>query len=307
MQAKDKLFLSIGVLALALTSAWAFLEQSKISARGAVVNAPSGGAAYETQELKVSMPPSQSWAKASAQPAGDKWIYNVFTPPKIYYNINTKQFTVILPEIVTPPSPDDPLVPPPPPRPALELVSVTQPLFRLQLVGYIGTEGNYRGTFNNEITGKTFFGVSGRKVPELNLEIVAFEAKRRRVDVPGGSTLIEVTAYADVKDTLTGKVYRLDPNKRLPEGPLTATFRLLDGSEVTAKTGDTVKSAEFTYDIGVMTLDPPSVAVTKTGGPEAQPVQETLTIPLPVAPAPVAPELSGDAQPAPEDLFPGPR
>ncbi len=311
LQAKDKLFLTVGGLALVLTSAWAFLEQSKISARSASVIAPSSGVAYEPKELKVVMPSSQSWGKASAQPAGDNWIYNVFTPPKIYYNTHSKQFTVIPPELVAPPVPVDPLVPPPPPRPALELVGVTQPLFRLQLVGYIGTEGNYRGTFNNELTGKTFFGTSGRKVPELNLEIVTFEAKRRKVEVAGGSTIIEVTAFAEVKDTVTGKLYRLDPEKRLPEGPLSATVKLADGAEKTVKTGDTVKSAEFTYVIGELTLDPPAVVVTKTGGSEADSVVETLKIPLPVAPAPEIPAgLEGmppgfDGPPAPG--FPGTR
>lgn len=296
LQAKDKLFLIIGGLSLALTSTWAILEQSKISARSASVNAPAGGSSYEPKELTITMPPSQSWAKAGAQPAGDNWVYNVFTPPKIYYNIQSKQFTVIPPEVVAPVSPVDPMIPPPPARPAIELVSVTQPLFRLQLVGYIGSEGSYRGTFNNEVTGKTFFGTSGRKVPELNLEIVTFEAKRRKVVVEGGSTIIDVTAFADVRDTLTGKMYRLAPEKRLPEGPLSATVKLADGTQKVVSTGDTVTSADFTYVIGALTLEPASVAVTKSGGAEAGPTTETLTIPLPVAPAPVTP-VSPDGMP----------
>ncbi len=302
LQAKDKLFLTIGGLALVLTSVWAFLEQSKISARGTPLNAPTGGSAYEPKEVKVSMPPSQSWAKAGAQPAGENWIYNVFTPPKIYYNTYSKQFTVIPPELYVAPVEVGPLAPPPPPRPAIELVSVTQPLFRLQLVGYIGNEGNYRGTFNNETTGKTFFGTSGRKIPELNLEIVTFEAKRRKVVVAGGSTIIDVTAFAEVKDTLTGKLYRLVPEKRLPDGPLAATIKLVDGTEKTIKSGDTVKSAEFTYVVGALTLDPPSIVVTRSGGAEAEPIVETLTIPLPPAPAPVTPALGGEMMSAPAGM-----
>ena len=302
LQAKDKLFLTIGGLALVLTSVWAFLEQSKISARGTPLNAPTGGSAYEPKEVKVSMPPSQSWAKAGAQPAGDNWIYNVFTPPKIYYNTYSKQFTVIPPELYVAPVEVGPLAPPPPPRPAIELVSVTQPLFRLQLVGYIGNEGNYRGTFNNETTGKTFFGTSGRKIPELNLEIVTFEAKRRKVVVAGGSTIVDFVAYAVVRDAVTGREYMLHHDKRLPEGPLVATVKLTDGSIKDVKTGDRLESEGSTFVIGDLTLYPPSVVVSKSGGAGALPMTETLTVPPPVAPAPVTPELRGEMMSAPAGM-----
>lgn len=299
LQAKDKIFISIGGLALVLTSVLAFLQQSKISALDTAAVAPTGGTNYETKELKVELPPPQNWPKAVAQPAGENWIYNVFTPPKIYYNTQNKQFTVIPPELVKEPTitGNETVVTPPPPRPSLELVKVVQPVFRLQLVGYIGDEGNYRGTFSNELTGKTFFGTSGRKIPDLNLEIVTFEAKRQKVAVQGGSTLVEVIAFAIVKDTVTGKEYRLEHDKRLPDGPLVATLKLVDGSDKEVRTGDSVTSGESTYKVGAITLAPPSVVVIKssTGEPTAE---ETLTVPPPAPPAPVAPAAGFDSIPA---------
>ena len=82
----------------------------------------------------------------------------------------------------------------------------------------------------------------------------------------------------------------------------------MDGTEKTIKSGDTVKSAEFTYVIGALTLDPPSIVVTRSSVAEAEPIVETLTIPLPVAPAPVTPELGGEmmSPPAgmPAEVFP---
>jgi len=298
LKAKDKIFLALGGLALVLTTAWSFLQQSEISSLGTVVSVSTSGRAYEKKEIKVAMPPSQSWAKAGAQPAGEKWIYNVFTPPKIFYNTQTKQFTVIPPElVVVEPIGNEPTGPvlPPVVRPDLELVKVTQPLFRLQLVGYIGSEGNYRGTFNNELTGKTFFGTTGRKVPELNLEITKFEAKRRKVVVAGGSTIIEVTANAVVKDTQTGKEYHLDHDKRLAEGKPTVTLKLADGSERTFSTGDSIACGDFNYTVGELKLEPPSAVVTKTGASLPQPRVETLTVPPPPAPAPVSPPLDPDS------------
>lgn len=299
LQAKDKIFLSIGGLALVLTTVWAFLEQSKISALSSDVTAPTSGPAYEQKEISVAMPPSQTWSSAVPQPAGENWVYNVFTPPKIYYNVKSKQFTVVLPK---PEPPEDPVkqeIQPIPAGPDLTLVKVTQPLFRLQLIGYIGDEGNYRGTFSNELTGKTFFGVSGRKLPDLNLEIVTFEAKRRKVAVPGGSTIIDVVSYAIVRDTITGKEYRLEPDKRLPDGPLTATLKLADASEKNVKTGDTLTIGEFSYLIGAVTAEPPSVAVKKSGASLTVPTEETLTIPPPPAPTPVAPPAGSEFAPPP--------
>jgi hypothetical protein len=287
LKAIDKLFLSIGGLALVLTSTWAFFQQSDISSLRTTVSAPASGTPYEKKEIKVEMPASQSWIKATAQPAGERWIYNVFTPPKIFYNTQSKQFTVIPPEIeVEHHGPEVVVGPVVPivPKPDLELVKVDQPLFRLQLVGYIGDEGSYRGTFTVEQTGKTFFGTSGRKIPELNLEIVTFEAHRRKTEVPGGSPLIDVVAYAIVKDTKTGKEYRLDHDKRLPEGPPTATFKLADGSEKTLKSGDTIAAGDYTYFIGELKQKPDTVIVTKTGPSITVPQIETMTIPVPVAP-----------------------
>jgi hypothetical protein len=298
LQAKDKVFISIGGLALVLTSVWAFFQQSKISSLDTAASAPTGGSNYESNELKVELPPPQNWPKAVAQPAGENWIYNVFTPPKIYYNTQNKQFTVIPPELVIEPtvSGNQTVVPPPPPRPSLELVKVVQPVFRLQLVGYIGDEGNYRGTFSNELTGKTFFGTSGRKIPDLNLEIVTFEAKRQKVVIQGGSTLVEVIAYAIVKDTVTGKEYRLEHDKRLADGPLVATVKLVDGSDKEVRTGDSVQSGESIYKVGAITLLPPSVVVTKSAAGE-QAVDETLTVPPPAPPAPITPVEGGEIIP----------
>jgi hypothetical protein len=288
LQAKDKIFVSIGGLALVLTSVWAFLQQSKISSLDSAASAPAGGSSYESTQLKVELPPSQNWAEAKPQPAGENWIYNVFTPPKIYYNTQNKQFTVIPPALIKDPEPTEtPVIPPPPARPPLELVKVSQPLFRLQLVGYIGDEGNYRGTFSNELSGKTFFGTTGRKIPDLNLEIVKFEAKRQKVAVQGGSTLVEVIAFAVVKDTITGKEYRLELEKRLPDGPLVALVKLSDGSEKEVRSGDTLQSGETTYKVGTVTQQPPSIVVTKSTGTE-QPIEETLTVPPPPPPVPPA-------------------
>lgn len=94
----DTIYLAIGGLAIIGAGAWAFLQQSGISELGTPPLAPSSGAAYESKVIKVVTPETRSWAEAPSQKAGEKWIYDVFTPPKIYYNTQNKQFTVVPPE-----------------------------------------------------------------------------------------------------------------------------------------------------------------------------------------------------------------
>jgi len=287
LKAKDNLLISVGAIAVLFTTTWAVLQQSKIVAFTAPVIAPNSGQAYEPHDLKLIMPPSENWAKVEAQPTGENWIYNVFTPPKIYYNIQSKQFTVIPPQATVGNEPSE--------TPVLvtikniELVKVVQPLFRLQLIGYIGEEGSYRGTFNNEITGKTFFATSGRKVPELNLEILTFKAERSRTSVAGGSTIVEVTAFAKVKDTITGNEYNLEPSKRLSEGSPKATIKLSDGAEKVVSQGDIFSDNSINFLVGTIVQTPPSISVTKSGSSLLLPIEEII---IPKPPEAIVPDAN---------------
>jgi hypothetical protein len=304
----DTLFLAIGGFALIGAGAWAFLQQSHIDELGAPPVAPQSGSAYESSPIQISKPETQRWSDAVSQKAGEKWIYDVFTPPKIYYNTQTKQFTVVPPE---PPKPMDPTVPvvdplAPPPF-GLELVKVEQPLFRLQLEGYIGEGAKARGNFLNVQTGAVLFGTTGKKIPDLNLEVVKFSAERRVVQQPGGTTLVFTEASATVRDTVTGVETVLNANTRVPEGPLTVTFKQLDGTLRTAKTGDVISFGEATYTVGDLVVEPPSAVVTKADPSLPAPEKQTLVIPPP--PAPVvdpnaAPVESGAGSAAPA-AFPG--
>lgn len=306
----DTIYLAIGGFALIGAGAWAFLQQSGISELGAPPVAPQSGAAYESSPLQISRPETQRWADAIAQKAGEKWIYDVFTPPKIYYNTQTKQFTVVPPE---PPKPMDPSVPvvdplAPPPF-GLELVKVEQPLFRLQLVGYIGEGAQARGNFLNVQTGAVVFGTTGKKIPDLNLEVVKFAAERRVVRQPGGTTLVFTEASATVRDTVTGVETVLDAKTRVPEGPLTVTFKQIDGTLRTAKTGDIIVFGDSTFTVGELIVEPPSAAVTKTDPSLPAPEKQTLVIPPPPPPAPAvdpnAPPAEPGAGSAPNSAFPG--
>lgn len=305
----DKVYLAIGGIAIVGAGIWAFVQQAGISELRNPPVAPSSGSPYEVSAIQIVQPESRSWADAPSQKAGEKWIYDVFTPPKIYYNTQTKQFTVVPPppievKVV---GPDEP--PLPPPTFGVDLVRVDQPLFRVQLIGYVGEGAQARGNFLNVQTGTVFLGATGKKIPELNLEIVSFSAQRKIVPQAGGTTLVYTEVAAVVRDTVTGVETTLDPKARVPEGPLVVTLKGSDSIERTVKSGDSFQIGDVTYKVGELVLDPPSVVVTREGGPVPAPETKTLVVPPPPPPvdpnAPVS-ETPGDGMPKPTTgAFPG--
>ncbi len=281
-KSNDTLFLAIGGLAVVGAGIWAIVQQSHIEEFRAAPSVPSGGIAYEPGAITVSSPESRRWAPAPHQTAGPLWIYDVFTPPKIYYNTQTRQFTPIPPD-----------GPPPPPKHepeevpfGLELVKVEQPLFRLQLVGYVGEGDQARGNFLNVETGAVVFGTTGRKLPDLDIEIVRFAAERRVVQQPGGTTLVFVEATAIVRDLKTGEEVKLDTQTRVPGGAPVVTLKDASGAEHKARAGETLTLGDFTYKVGELTLEPPSATVTKEGAGLPEPETKTLVVPPPPAPPP---------------------
>lgn len=279
----DNLYLAAGGIALLGTCIWAFLQQSDIAAFQNPVPVPSSGSPYEAAPINLAPAESKQWVKAPSQSAGANWLFDVFTPPVIYYNVQTKQFTVTIPElkVIDTSVVVDPVVEPF----GLELVKVEQALFRLQLVGYVGEGPSARGNFEDQINHKVIFGTAGKKLPELNLEIVKFSAERRRTKVDGGTEIVETVATALVRDTVTGVETPLDAKVRTTEGSLAVTLKKTDGSLVTAKSGEKITIGENTFTVGELHLSPPSAVVTKEGGKLPEPKTETLLVPPPAPPA----------------------
>jgi hypothetical protein len=280
----DHIYLAAGGVALLGTCIWAFLQQSDISSFKEPVYVPSSGSIYEPQPLNLVAPESRTWGAPKSQTAGADWLFDVFTPPKIYYNVNSKVFTVTIPEIIRDPVEGSTPVESVRETFGLQLVKVEQPLFRLQLIGHVGEGPGARGTFMNVATGDLIFGATGKKFTDLNLEVVRFSAERVRTQVEGGTEIIETVAKALVRDTVTGEEIPLDSQVRRPEGPLRAVFRTDAGLEVAGSSGEVISVGDNTFGLQGIEQIPPSVVVTKSGGNMAAPVTETLTIPPPAPP-----------------------
>lgn len=288
---KDTLLIAVGGLAFLGTSFWAFLQQSKIAHLESPFEIPSKGLVFTPSALKISPPESLQWADAPKQTAGENWRFEVFTPPQIFYNAETKQFTVIPPvravkevtavaEVVKPSF-------------GLELIKVEQPLFRLQLVGALGEGPSARGTFENQLTKEIIIGTKGKRIDSLNLEIVSFTSQRKRIKVKDGSDLIEDIVIATVKDTTTNIETQLDAKVRKTEGTITATVKTDLGEEKTLRAGEQITDDTASYELVELTSTPPSAKIKKI---ELKTKQEEITV-LTIGAAP-APALPADKTPA---------
>ena len=299
----DKILCGAALLVLLASLAWTLNQAGKNNAPGVGSRASGDSALYVPANLSEFKVSTQLWAPPVAQSGGALWVYDVFTPPEIYYDLDNKRFTV------TPPSgPEVPLALPVPPF-GVELVQVKQDAFRLQLVGYTGKEGNYKGTFENAVSGKTILGQKGKKIDELDLTIVNFEVKQVRTNQASGNTvIIETEATAQVADDKTGEIFNLTNKSRLTKGTPIAYLKLEGSAEpVPFKVGAKFTVGDATFTVNSVSFEPNEVVVTKESPSLKQPEKKTLTnlasSPVTVPSAPVAPATPPAKVPATPSPF----
>jgi len=289
----DKILCGAALLVLLASLAWTLTQGGKKGGANGASRTNAEALRYVPANLSEFRVSTQVWAPPAAQSGGSDWVYDVFTPPEIYYDLANKRFTV------TPPGSAEVVVAKPVEPPfGVELVQVKQDAFRLQLVGYTGKPGNYRGTFENAVTGKTILGQAGRKIADLDLTIVSFEVKQNRTEQGTGKTvIIETEAVAQVSDDKTGEIFNLTNKSRLTKGTPIAYLKL-DGSAepVAYKAGATFTVGDATFTVTSVSFESNEVVVTKESPSLKQPVTKTLTT---AAPAPVAPPAAPAAPAAP--------
>ncbi|AHF89436.1 hypothetical protein OPIT5_03310 [Opitutaceae bacterium TAV5] len=304
----DKVLLGVAGLLFLGASAWAWFQETDLG-DAAVVNAPTSGKNYEPEEIVTLDIETQAWPDPKPLSRGEEWLFDVFTPPVIYYDANTTQFTV------TPP------IPPEEVKPVifgLELLAVERDDFRLQLTGFIGSGDSARGTFEDVQNQDVIIGAVGKKIPHLNLEVTKFSvARQRKVPPDGGTPIIVTAAFATVRDTQTGEETELVSTERTKLPVSTATFRITSSGEVKkAKSGDSIVADDTTWAIERVTDTPPSATVTRRkAGEEADAETKVLeatgaspatsTNESAPGPAPEAPTSNNDQPAPPAGAFPG--
>ncbi|MDP3069027.1 MAG: hypothetical protein Q8N18_02005 [Opitutaceae bacterium] len=267
---QDKVLLG-GALTLALASAgvfgWFTLRHAGPAEIPPVqlVESPYDAKAPSTPPIKA-----ETWAAPVAQSRGREWIYDTFTPPEIFYNTRSRQFTVKPPSSLVD---DDQLE-----VFGVELVSVKPEPFRLQLIGYSGGEGTWRGTFVNVPTGEVIVAGSGHRVAKLGLVIKSLEVAAQAVRIGESMPVRQTVATAVILDEKTRRETTITNRERVFTGTVFA-FVALPGSTATreVRAGDSFLVGDATFRVEKVETSPPSIEIAKEAPTLTQPDRRTLT------------------------------
>lgn len=257
MKFYDKILFLIGILML-LAGAYYYLNRSEAipQALPAHLTAPPAGDAYSPIRVPDIGAETVEWGEPESQSFGPLWVYDVFTPPKIYFNEETNEF---LPE---PPRP--PVGPPPF---GLQLVEIKQELYRLQFDGYMdapsGKPEDAILLFDNVETGTLSRGSVGTRNADGEFTVVSFELRREEQD-----GLLRRVPTVTILDERIGREVVLTEAERLtlPDQIIT----VLQGTEpdyprfeVPAE-GGTITIGESIFTVSNISFDNQSVRVEKT-------------------------------------------
>lgn len=211
----------------------------------------------------------ETWAAPVAQSRGREWIYDAFTPPEIYYNARTKQFTVRPPSSLADEESEEAF--------GIELIAVRPEPFRLQLIGFAGDEGNWRGMFENLLTGEIIVAAAGRRVPNLALTIKSLEVQPQPILLPQSMTTRQRVATAVVHDERIRQDVTLTHRERKFTGTVTA-FIAVAGQKGTreVRPDDVFPAGNATYRVHRIQLSPPVIEISKEKAGGAAPDRRTL-------------------------------
>lgn len=295
----DKILCAVALLVLVASGTWVGFKRSDVTA---IANRPSrvslDAADYAAAGIDAPAVETKLWPNPAERARSREWVYDVFTPPVIYYNSQSGEFSVTPPVITA----VEPEVEPAKPF-GIELVEVKLNPFRLQLVGYVGGPGNYRGMFENPATQETVLARAGKTFPEMGLTVRSFEVARQRVEIPDSMPVTQMVATAVVVDDRTGEVVQLSTLERRVTGTPSVVLRLSDtGEEREDKAGAVFVHAGATYRVGAISLTPPSVEVTKESADLPESERQTLT----VAATPALGATAAGPSPAPAAEAPPP-
>lgn len=268
---------SAGVL-LVGTLGWSALVESairSIAAQGlasGLVGEWHGAGASSAADVA-----SVAWPDPAEGAADDAWVFDVFTPPVIYYDRETGRFSVSPPELAAPLESEilaNPF--------GIELVRVVREPYRLQLVGYSGTEADPLGIFRNNETGAGVVARSGQAFPELGLQIRSLVVRREDSIVPFSMPLREIVAVAELWDEREQRSVELSSARAASNAQPVAEIRLQRAGEVrTVQAGNRIETNEGVFEISGVFSEPDSISVVKqlpNGSREIMTLAPELTV-----------------------------
>ena len=267
----DKILLVVGLLALVASTLFYFLSGSPQAAESVPPVEPVG-APYAPLPASGMTLVDAVWPEAGEQSTG--WIYDVFTPPKIYINLETGEWV------------SEGWKPPPPPEPfGLYLAELDQARYRIQLLGYI--EEDFKDASKSLLlmvdleSDKNLRVRVGESVEASDFEVIDFSIER----VFGDDGSITKRAIASIMDTRSGETLELTHGQtRFTEG----VAILLRSEEDPAlewrpeAVGASLQNERGSYSLAAIDFEAATLTIKKTF-PDSEREAETQTLALQIA------------------------
>jgi hypothetical protein len=271
------LCLALGIAAV-ISSAWFTFGRPRLVQRAGAGRADAEPMAirYEPIEADDETATDVFWLPPTAQRRGPEWCFDLFTPPEIQCDAATGRFVVV--------DHSSPAGDATTEGPELKLMEVRQALFPLQLLGGVGGDGKYVGSFARVDTGEIFVAARGREFPELGFRVEAITVARRDINVGNLTLPDQWIATAEIRETATGRVTKLTAGQRCHTDELLALVAVKNGSKEGVhelRAGDELETVTRTYSVERMALNPAMVAVTERNedSGEEQSLELGLTVP----------------------------
>jgi hypothetical protein len=252
----DSILLGASGLMFVVLGSWALLGGTGEAAPPQLPERSDAGS-YRPASLKSIETNTDVWTAPLASEGG--WLFDVFTPPVIYYDVANHVFSVTPPDIETGEARG--------PQGAfgLELVEVKRTPYRIQLVGYVGSEGDYIATFEDVENGDTFLSRPGGTANAQGVTLLTFTVEKVRDDSVGGTVVQDTRATATIRDLRQNREVTLVHKVRLMDDAPVAVLRVTGepARNAAGRQGDTIAAGSATYIIGMVTYDPPTAEVTR--------------------------------------------
>lgn len=276
----DKLLLLLAALALLGGVAFYVLKSDNGDTGGTSGSAPPAGAPYEAIPIPKSTAITAEWPPAEPQSSGEEWLYDVFTPPKIYIDAEGN-FTAI--------PPTGPVLPQPF---GIYLEEISQKPYRIQIQGFSGDRSKPKECvlfFFDEERQVRFFIRPGQTNDEAEVEVLDFTIDREIDD----NNVVNVTVIATIMDKRSGETVKLVDGERLLESEISIIIRSKQDPEVLVQptqVGDTFETPSGKYVLKEINLEDGSVTVEKQATDEFDAETRTLFAESKQEPDPVQPE-----------------
>lgn len=209
----DKLLLLLAVLALLGGGAFYVLKSDAATDRESDFALEPAENPYEPVPVPNPESKDANWPEPEPQSSGPNWLYDVFTPPKIYLDAEGN-FTAKPPKPVGLTEPF-----------GIYLAEMARQPYRIQMQGFSGDREKPEEAvlfFYDEERDLRFFIREGQTNAEAGIEVLDFRIDRR-IDAERGEA--EVTAIATILDKRSGKEVQLNDESRLFESEVSVVFR----------------------------------------------------------------------------------